>query len=132
MRWAITWFCVVSGDIRLRSVGDFHALFSIVSLASLWQWQFSRIPSKMLDFEPIVARDTAKSSSNSAYSEQFCNASKKVLSYIARYPDSRFAFCTFQRHLNFSGKHSATLQLREDYSFTFPPLSVLPGTHLYS
>ena len=66
----------------------------------------------------------------------------KVRSYIARYPVRRTAqsalhftswqTCSFQSHLNFSGKHSATLQLHEDYSFTFPPLSVLPGTHLYS
>ena len=33
--------------------------------------------------------------------------------------------CSFQRHLDFSGKHSATLQLlREDYSFRYPSLSV--------
>ena len=33
--------------------------------------------------------------------------------------------CSFQRHLDFSGKHSATLQLlHEDYSFRYPPLSV--------
>ena len=65
----------------------------------------------------------------------------KVRSYIARYPVRRTAqsalhftpwqTCSFQGHLNFSGKHSATLQLREDYSFTFPPLSVLPGTELW-
>ena len=41
--------------------------------------------------------------------------------------------CSFQGHFNFSGKHLATLQLlREDYSFTYPPLSVLLGSHLYS
>ena len=67
---------------------------------------------------------------------------KMVRSYIARYPvrvtvQSALHFtpwqtCSYQGHLNFSGKHSATLQLREDYSFTFPPLSVLTGTHLYS
>ena len=34
------------------------------------------------------------------------------------------AGCSFQGHLNFSGKHSAMLQLHEDYSFTFPSLSV--------
>ena len=67
----------------------------------------------------------------------------KVRSYIAQYPVHRTAqsalhftpwqTCSFQGHLNFSGKHSAMLQLlREDYSFTFPPLYVLPGTHLYS
>ena len=60
---------------------------------------------------------------------------KKVRSYIARYPvlgtaQSALHFtpwstCSFQRHLDFSGKHSATLQLlREDYSFRYPPLSV--------
>ena len=62
-------------------------------------------------------------------------AHQKVRSYIVRYPVRRTAqstlhfspwhTCSFQGHLNFSGKHSATLQLREDYSFTFPPLSVL-------
>ena len=32
---------------------------------------------------------------------------------------------SFKGHLNFSGKHSATLQLlHEDYSFRYPPLSV--------
>ena len=56
----------------------------------------------------------------------------KVRSYIARYPVHRTAqsalhftpwqTCSFQGHLNFFGKISATLQL----------LSVLPGTHLYS
>ena len=67
----------------------------------------------------------------------------KVCSYIARYPVHRTAqsalhftpwqTCSFQGHLNFFGKYSATLQLlREGYSFTYPPLSVLPGTHLYS
>ena len=67
----------------------------------------------------------------------------KVRSYIARYPVHRTAqsalhftpwqTCSFQGHLNFFGKYSATLQLlREGYSFTYPPLSVLPGTHLYS
>ena len=71
-----------------------------------------------------------------------CIKGKKVRSYIARYPVRRTAqsalhfipwqTCSFQDHLNFSGKHSAMLQLRKDYSFTFPPLSVLPGTHLYS
>ena len=31
---------------------------------------------------------------------------------------------SFQRHLDFSGKHSATMQLlREDYSFKYPPMS---------
>ena len=68
---------------------------------------------------------------------------KKLRSYIARYPVHRTAqsalhftpwqTCSFQGHLNFFGKYSATLQLlREGYSFTYPPLSVLPGTHLYS
>ena len=62
---------------------------------------------------------------------------KKLRSYIARYPVRRttrsalhftpWQTCSFQGHLNFSGK-----QLREDYSFTFPPLSVFPDTHLYS
>ena len=67
----------------------------------------------------------------------------KVCSYIARYPVHRTAqsalhftpwqTCSFQSHINFFGKYSATLQLlREGYSFTYPPLSVLPGTHLYS
>ena len=67
----------------------------------------------------------------------------KVCSYIARYPVHRTAqsalhftpwqTCSFQGHLNFFGKYSAMLQLlREGYSFTYPPLSVLPGTHLYS
>ena len=62
---------------------------------------------------------------------------------IAQYPVHRTAqsalhftpwqTCSFQGHLNFFGKYSATLQLlREGYSFTYPPLSVLPGTHLYS
>ena len=33
--------------------------------------------------------------------------------------------CSFQRQLDFSGKQSVTLQLlREDYSFTYPPLSI--------
>ena len=33
--------------------------------------------------------------------------------------------CSFQCHLDFSGKHSDTLQsLHEDYSFTYPPSSV--------
>ena len=64
----------------------------------------------------------------------------QVRSYIARYPVRRttqsalhftpWQTCSFQGHLNFSGKHSATLQLREDYSFTFLPLSVLPDTHI--
>ena len=59
----------------------------------------------------------------------------KVRSYIEWYPvrmtgQSALHFnpwqtCSFQGHIYFSGKHSATLQLREDYSFTFPPLSVL-------
>ena len=63
----------------------------------------------------------------------------KVSSYIAWYPVHRTAqsalhftpwqTCSFQGHLNFCGKHSAVLQLHEDYSFTFPPL---PSTHLYS
>ena len=59
---------------------------------------------------------------------------KKARSYIAPYPvpgtvqrASHFApwqTCSFQRYLNFSGKHSATLQLfREDYSFRYPPMS---------
>ena len=67
----------------------------------------------------------------------------KVRSYIARYPVHRTAqsalhftpwqTCSFQGHLNFFGKYSATLQLlREGYSFIYPSLSVLPGTHLYS
>ena len=72
----------------------------------------------------------------------YCREKVKVRSYIARYPVRRTAQSalpftawqtfSFQGHLNFSGKHSAAVQLREDYSFTFPPLSVLPGTHLYS
>ena len=60
---------------------------------------------------------------------------KKVRSYIARYPvfgtaQSALHFipwqtCSFQRHLNFSGKHSATLQLlRDNFSFRYLPLSV--------
>ena len=71
------------------------------------------------------------------------NKKVKVCSYIARYPVHRTAqsalhftpwqTCSFQGHLKFFGKYSATLQLlREGYSFTYPPLSVLPGTHLYS
>ena len=33
--------------------------------------------------------------------------------------------CSFQRQLDISGKHLATLQsLCEDYSFTYPPLSI--------
>ena len=33
--------------------------------------------------------------------------------------------CAFHRQLDFSRKHSATLQLlREGYSFTYPPLSI--------
>ena len=67
----------------------------------------------------------------------------KVSSYIARYPVLRTAqsalhftswpTCSIQGHFNFSGKHSATLQLlRKDYySFTYPTLSVLPGANLY-
>ena len=58
-----------------------------------------------------------------------------MCSYIARYPVigtvrsalhfTPWQICSFQRHLDFSGKHSATLQLyREDYSFTYPFLSV--------
>ena len=58
-----------------------------------------------------------------------------VCSYIARYPVHRTAqsalhftpwqTCSFQGHLNFFGKYSATLQLlREGYSFTYAPLSV--------
>ena len=58
----------------------------------------------------------------------------KVRSYIARYPvlgtvQSALHFtpwqtCSFERQLDFSGKHSATRQLlREDDSFTYPPLS---------
>ena len=68
----------------------------------------------------------------------------KVRSYIARYPVHRTAqsalhftpwqTCSFQGHLNFFfWKYSGTLQLlHKGYSFTYPPLSVLPGTHLYS
>ena len=66
-----------------------------------------------------------------------------VCPYIARYTvhgtaQSALHFtpwqtCLFQRHFDFTGKHSATLQLlREDSSFRYPSLSVLPGTHLYS
>ena len=33
--------------------------------------------------------------------------------------------CSCQRHFDFSGKHSATLQLvRDDYAFRYPSLSV--------
>ena len=59
----------------------------------------------------------------------------KVHPYIARYPvlgtaQSALHFnpwqtCLFQHQLDFSGKHSAMLQLLcEDYAFRYPPLSV--------
>ena len=36
-----------------------------------------------------------------------------------------FTPCSFQRHPDLSGKHSSTLQLlRDDCSFTYPPVSV--------
>ena len=65
--------------------------------------------------------------------------SKRVCSYIARYPvlgtvQSNLYFtpwqtCSFRNHLDFSGKHSATLQLLcKDFSFRYGffryPLSV--------
>ena len=59
----------------------------------------------------------------------------KVCFYIAHYPvcwTSQIAShltpwqtCSFWHQLDFSGKHSATVQLLcEDYSLTFPPLSI--------
>ena len=40
-------------------------------------------------------------------------------------PQLPWQTCSFQCYLDFSGKHSAMLQLlREDYSFRYPPLSV--------
>ena len=59
---------------------------------------------------------------------------KRVHSYIAWYPalwtaQSALHFTpwqtySFQHHCDFSGKHSAMLQLlHEDYSFRYPPLS---------
>ena len=54
----------------------------------------------------------------------------KVRSYIKRYPvlalfkaPTHPAVYSFQSQLNFSGKHTATLQLlHEEYLFTYPPL----------
>ena len=59
----------------------------------------------------------------------------KVPSCIALYPvigtvrstfhSIKWQTCSFQRHLDFSRKHTATLQLlREDYSFTHPHMSI--------
>ena len=59
----------------------------------------------------------------------------KVRSYIVRYPVVGMAqsalhitswqTCSFQRHLDFCGKNSDTLQLLgKDYSFTYLPLQV--------
>ena len=59
----------------------------------------------------------------------------KVRSYIARYavlgtaksalPFTPWHTCSFQHHFDFSGKHSATLQvLREGHSFRYPSMSV--------
>ena len=45
--------------------------------------------------------------------------------FKAIYPPPPRQTCSFQRQLDFSGKHSATFQLlHEDYSFTYPPLSI--------
>ena len=63
----------------------------------------------------------------------------KVNSYIVRYGLLKALYTSppgrpvHSKAISTSGKHSATLQLlREDYSFTYRPLSVLPGTHLCS
>ena len=66
----------------------------------------------------------------------------KVCSYIARYPVHRTAQSALHftpgrpvhsKDISTSLGYSATLQLlREGYSFTYPPLSVLPGIHVYS
>ena len=59
------------------------------------------------------------------YSLKLCTLSqiKKLRFHIARYPV--LWDCSCRRHIDFSGKHSAKLQLmRTDYSFTYPPLRV--------
>ena len=79
MRWTIAWFCDVTGDIRLHSASDFHALlqysFTRVTVARGGDDNFPEYQLKYYDFEPLAASDIAESFPNSVYSEQFSDAS---------------------------------------------------------
>ena len=74
------WFCDVTCDISLHSVNYFYALlqysFTRVTVASGGNSNFPQYQVKCYDFEPLVASDTAETSSNLAHSEQFSKASR--------------------------------------------------------
>ena len=65
MRWVITWFCDVTGDIRLHSVRDFCALFqynfTYVTMASGGTGNFPEYKIKFYDFKPLAASDITES-----------------------------------------------------------------------
>ena len=84
-------------------------------------------------------RECLQSSSSSCLRHLHMHTTRNVCFYIAQYPvhwiaQSALHFtpwqtCSFRHNLKVSGKHSAILQLlREDYSLTFPSLSIAEWT----
>ena len=79
MRWVSTWFCDVTGDIRLCPGNDFYVRlqysFIRVTMASGGEGNFPEYEIKCYDSEPLAASYTAELSSNSAHLKQFSDAS---------------------------------------------------------
>ena len=118
--------------VKITTAESSSIRVNTLSITSLSESRHLYVPLKSSSLRvPMLLRTMVRPSASLQYKYN----SVKVHSYVARYrvlgtaqrvqPFNPWQTCSFQRYLNFSGKHSAMLQLLHgDYSFTYPPLSV--------